>query len=71
MIFLLVSFIVFVIIHIKIGQTRIINIINNIMKSKGISENYNDIKDKKEELEKEIKVEILQNNVDKPETKMI
>ena len=39
MTFLLVSFIVFVIIHIKIGQTRIINIINNIMKSKGISEN--------------------------------
>jgi surface protein len=68
MTFLLVSFIVFVIIHIKIGQTRIINIINNIMKSKGISENYNDIKDKKEEMEKEIKEEILQNNMDKPET---
>ena len=68
MTFLLVSFIVFVIIHIKIGQTRIINIINNIMKSKGISENYNDIKDKKEEMEKEIKEKILQNNMDKPET---
>ena len=70
MTFLLVSFIAFIIVHIKIGQTRIINIINNIMKSKGIGENNNDIKDKKEEIEKEIKEEIiLQNNMDKPETK--
>jgi uncharacterized membrane protein len=39
MTFLLVSFIAFIIVHLIVGQTRIINIINNILKSKGISEN--------------------------------
>ena len=69
MTFLLLSFIVFVIVHFIVGQTKIINIINNIMKSKGINDNDN-IENKKPEIEKEVKKEItLQNNTDRPETK--
>ena len=69
MTFLLVSFIAFVIVHFIVGQTKIINIINNIMKSKGINDNDN-IENKKPEIEKEVKKEItLQNNTDRPETK--
>ena len=55
MTFLLATFIAFIIVHLIVGQTRIINIINNILKSKGISDNNNDIKDKKPEIEKENK----------------
>jgi len=70
MTFLLATFIAFIIVHLIVGQTRIINIINNILKSKGISDNNNDIKDKKPEIEKENKKKIiLQNNTDRPETK--
>jgi hypothetical protein len=70
MTFLLVSFIAFVIVHLIIGQTKIINIVNNIMKSKGISEDNNDKKDKKIQIEKTINKEItIQNNTVRPETK--
>ena len=72
MTFLLVSFIAFIIVHLIVGQTRIINIINNIMNSKGISDNNNDIEDKKDEIEKESNRELtLQNNITIPKKKMI
>ena len=78
MTFLLVSFIAFVIVHLIVGQTRIINIINNILKSKGINENNdnnnnynnNQTENKEPETENKIKREIdIQNNMDRPETK--
>jgi len=78
MTFLLVSFIAFIIVHLIVGQTRIINIINNILKSKGISENNdnnknndnNQAENKEPETENKIKREIdLRNNMDRPETK--
>ena len=78
MTFLLVSFIAFVIVHLIVGQTRIINIINNILKSKGINENNdnnnnynnNQTENKEPETENKIKREIdIRNNMDRPETK--
>ena len=81
MTFLLVSFIAFVIVHLIVCQTRIINIINNILKSKGINENNdnnnknnntdnNQTENKEPETENKIKREIdIQNNMDRPETK--
>jgi surface protein len=78
MTFLLVSFIAFIIVHLIVGQTRIINIINNILKSKGISENNdnnknndnNQAENKEPETENKIKREIdIRNNMDRPETK--
>jgi len=76
MTFLLVSFIAFVIVHLIIGQTRIINIVNNIMKSKGIGENDNNNNNQTENREPETKNKnknkreiVLQNNIDVPESK--
>ena len=63
MTFLLGSFIAFIIVHLFKGQTKIINVLRDILKSRGIIKNKNHSKEKaetkkeKEEEKEEIKID--------------
>ena len=62
MTFLSATFIAFIIIHIIKGQSKLINIINYIIKSKGINENNNNIEDIKSESNKKFKIKTFIND---------